>query len=110
MGIEILEARTEIQRYDLDDESQVRRIIIPVNSLFVTVLNPGWDAIIRWYHSQIQPYGFEDLAELICLLGAVPKNRIISEEEDFAVVVRAFTRDTLLSDKVWKGRLNAPIF
>lgn len=84
-----------------------------MNSSFVTVLNSGWlltDAIMRWYHSQIQPYGFEDLAELICLLGAVPNKKIVSEEEDFAVAVRAFTRDTLLSDQVWKRRLNAPRF
>lgn len=92
--LEIIEAQTEIQRYNLDDESQARRIIIPVNSSFVTVLSPGWllaDAIIRWYQSQIQPDGFEDLTEVICLLGAVQNKEIVSEEEDFAVAVRAFT-------------------
>ena len=92
--LEILETQTKIQRYNLDDEIQARRIIIPVNSSFVTVLSPGWllkDAIIRWYQSQIQPDGFEDLTEVICLLGAVSKKEIVSEEEDFSVALRAFT-------------------
>lgn len=92
--LEILEAQTAIQRYNLDDESQARRIIIPVNSSFVTVLSPSWllmDAIIRWYQSQFQPDGFEDLTEVICLLCAVPSKEIVSEENDFAVAVRAFT-------------------
>lgn len=53
--LEILEAQNEIQRYSLDDESQARRILIPVNSSFVTVLGPGWlltDALISWYQAR----------------------------------------------------------
>lgn len=95
IGLEILEAQTAIQRYNLDNESQARRIKIPVNSSFVTVLSPSWllmDAIIRWYQNQIQPDGFKDLTEVICLLGAVPDKEIVFEEDDFAVAVRAFTQ------------------
>lgn len=94
IGLEILEAQSQIQRYNLDNESQAPRIIMPVNSSFVTVLSPGWllrDAILRWYQSQIQPDGFEDLTEVICLLGAVLNKEIVSEEEDFWVAVRTFT-------------------
>ena len=92
--LEILEAQSQIQRYNLDNKSQAPRIIMPVNSSFVTVLSPGWllrDAILRWYQSQIQPDGFEDLTEVICLLGAVLNKEIVSEEEDFWVAVRTFT-------------------
>lgn len=91
----ILEAQSEIQRFNLNDKSQAPRIIMPVNSSFVTILSPGWllrDAILRWYQSQIQPDGFEDLTEVICLLGAVLDKEIVSEEEDFSVAVRTFTQ------------------
>lgn len=93
--LEILEAQSQIQRYNLDNESQAPRIIMPVNSSFVTVLSPGWllrDAILRWYQSQIQPDGFEDLTEVNCLLDAVLDKEIVSEEEDFSVAVRTFTQ------------------